>query len=158
MPRHVLDPSSGFRRIPLQPHQLVEPVTPTPDVFVLAHLGVPHVDDSTWTLEIDGLVRRPRRYTLSELKRYPKREIQSVHQCAGNPLKPQIPTRRVANIIWSGVDLTTLLDEAEVERSATYLWSYGADYGEFEGTYCDWYLKDLPLERLAAGDSSWPTS
>lgn len=50
------------------------------------------------------------------------------------------------------MDLTTLLDEAEVDRTATYLWPYGADYGEFEGTHCDWYLKDLPLERLAAGD------
>ena len=31
---------------------------------------------------------------------------------------------------------------------AKYLWSYGADYGEFGGIYHEAYVKDLPLERV----------
>lgn len=151
-PRPVLDPSGIVRRIPLQPHQLTEAVTPTQQVFVLAHLGVPHVDPATWTLEIDGLVRRQRSYTLSDLKRYPKREIQSFHECAGNPLAPHIAARRIANVIWGGVDLRTLLDETGVDGTATYLWSHGVDHGAFEGVDCESYIKDLPLSRVDAGD------
>jgi DMSO/TMAO reductase YedYZ molybdopterin-dependent catalytic subunit len=147
-----MDPKGPLARIPLQPHQLTDAVTPTADVFVLAHLGVPHVDAATWTLAIDGLVRRERSYTLDALKRYPKREIQSFHQCVGNPLQPGVAARRIANVVWGGVDLQRLLDEAGVADAATYLWSYGLDYGELQGTYCESYLKDLPLERLAAGD------
>ncbi|MEZ0332797.1 MAG: molybdopterin-dependent oxidoreductase [Gemmatimonadales bacterium] len=150
--RPILDPSGGFRRIPLQPHQLTKPITPAEDVFVLAHLGVPRVDPATWTLEIDGLVRHPGRYTLNELKRYPLHRVRSVHNCAGNPLNPRVPTRRIANVVWGGVELRTLLDEAGVDETASHVWSYGADYGEFNGTYCESYLKDLPLSRLDAGD------
>jgi DMSO/TMAO reductase YedYZ molybdopterin-dependent catalytic subunit len=150
--RPVLEPSGPFARLPLQPHQLTESVTPTEDVFVLAHLGVAHVDPTTWTLEIDGLVRRRRSYTLDELKRYPKREVQSFHQCVGNPLQPGVAARRVANVVWGGVELQTLLDEAGVNEAATCLWSYGLDQGDFQGERCDSYLKDLPLQRVAAGD------
>ena len=150
--RPILDPSGGFRRIPLRPHQLTEPGTSTDNVFVLAHLGVPRINPATWTLEIDGLVRQRRVYTLGELQRFPKREIRSVHNCVGNPLQPQVPTRRVANVVWGGVDLEALLDEAGVAEAARYVWSYGIDYGEFNGTYCDSYRKDLPLERVDDGD------
>jgi sulfane dehydrogenase subunit SoxC len=154
-PRPVLDPSGPFSRPPLPPHQLTEPVTPTRELFVLAHHGVPRVDPATWTLEIDGLVRHPRAYTLAELQRYPKRQIQSLHHCVGSPLALQVPTRRIANVVWGGVALETLLGEAGVDETATYLWSYGLDYGVFpppEGTYSESYLKDLPLQRVAAGD------
>jgi sulfane dehydrogenase subunit SoxC len=151
-PRPILDPSGPFSRIPLRPHQLTQHVTPTRDLFVLAHLGVPRVDPATWTLEFDGLVRHPRVYTLDELKRFPKRLIQSFHQCVGNPLQPRVPTRRVADVVWGGVDLTTLLDQVGVEAPANYVWSYGLDHGVFDGTPNESYLKDLPLERVADGD------
>jgi DMSO/TMAO reductase YedYZ molybdopterin-dependent catalytic subunit len=33
---------------------------------------------------------------------------------------------------------------------AKYLWSYGADHGEFGGIYHEAYVKDLPLERASS--------
>jgi DMSO/TMAO reductase YedYZ molybdopterin-dependent catalytic subunit len=63
-----------------------------------------------------------------------------------------VPTRRVANVRWGGVDLAALLDELAVDPAARYLWSYGLDGGDFAGTSCEWFVKDLPLERLTAGD------
>jgi DMSO/TMAO reductase YedYZ molybdopterin-dependent catalytic subunit len=83
---------------------------------VLAHLGVPRVNSATWTLQIDGLVGRHRTYTVSELKRYPKWEIQSFHERCGNPLTPRVAVRRIANVVWGGVDLQILLGEAGVDR------------------------------------------
>ena len=149
--RPVLDPTGLFRRIPLKPHQLIEALTPTRDLFVLAHLGVAHVHPAVWSLDIDGLVRCPQRFTLADLQRLPKREILSFHECAGNPLTPEVPERRIANVIWGGVDLETLLDAVGVEPTARYVWSYGLDYGPFLGTQNDAYLKDLPLWRVKTG-------
>jgi DMSO/TMAO reductase YedYZ molybdopterin-dependent catalytic subunit len=64
----ALDPKTPFQRIPFKPHDLTAPITRIEGLFVLAHLGVPHVDPETWTLTIDGPVRRPMRLTLEELK------------------------------------------------------------------------------------------
>jgi DMSO/TMAO reductase YedYZ molybdopterin-dependent catalytic subunit len=58
----------------------------------------------------------------------------------------------VVNVVWGGVALDELFDEAQVEPGATFLWSYGLDYGDFQGTHNDSFVKDLPLRRVAAGD------
>ncbi len=75
-----------------------------------------------------------------------------MHQCCGSPFEPRVPTRRVANVRWGGVDLAALLDEIGIHRRARFLLvPAGLDGGDFRGTACDWYVKDLPLERLPAG-------
>ena len=151
MIRPPLDPASGVRLIKLAPHQLTAPVTDTNDVFVLSHLGVPRVDSAQWSLTIDGLVGSSRTFTLEVLKARPKVEVEAVHNCCGSPTEPTVPTRRVANVRWGGVDLASLLDEVGVDPGAAFLWSYGLDGGDFFGSACDWFVKDLPLARLVAG-------
>ena len=56
------------------------------------------------------------------------------------------------HVRWGGVDLAALLAKLEVDPRARFLWSYGLDGGDFAGTSCEWFAKDLPIERLAAGD------
>ena len=150
--RPPMDPGSGVRRMKLAPHQLTDAVTAAESLFVLAHLGIPRVDPVQWSLTIDGLVGSADRLSLDDLKARPKRTVEAIHQCCGNPLEPTVPTRRVVNVRWGGVDLAALLDEHEIDPRARFLWSYGLDGGDFAGTSCDWFVKDLPLERLAAGD------
>ena len=150
MIRATLDPNAPYRRHPLQPHQLRDHVTPTEDVIVLCHFGVPRLDAAAWSLSLDGLVRRPLRLTLAELARRPRTEVVSIHQCCGSPLKPEEPTRRVCNVRWSGVRLADLLDECEPLPAARFIWSSGADHGDFGGVRCDAFVKDLPLERASA--------
>ncbi len=149
--RPPMEPATGVRRIKLAPHQTVERVTVTGDLFVLAHLGVPRIDPAHWSLTIDGLVQRQLKLTLEALKARPKTVIEAVHQCCGSPMEPTVPTRRVSHVRWGGVDLATLLADAGISPDARFLWSYGLDGGDFAGAHCDWYLKDLPLERLQAG-------
>lgn len=145
-----LDPARPFMRHPLRPHQLVDRVTRTGDAIVLCHFGVPHIEAGSWSLSIDGLVRHPMRLTLAELKRRPRTEIASVHECCGSPLRPETPTRRACNVLWAGVRLADLLAECEPEPAARFVWSSGADHGTFEGVACGAFTKDLPLERAAA--------
>jgi DMSO/TMAO reductase YedYZ molybdopterin-dependent catalytic subunit len=147
--RARLDPARPLGRHPLQPHQLVERITRVEDTIVLCHLGVPRLDADTWSLSVDGLVRRPARFTFADIMRRPRVEITSVHECCGSPMKPDVPMRRVCNVVWGGVRLADLLAECEPDAAARYVWSAGADYGAFEGDRIDAFVKDLPLERVA---------
>jgi DMSO/TMAO reductase YedYZ molybdopterin-dependent catalytic subunit len=142
-----LEPNTFLRRIPLAPHQMVERVTRTEDAIVLCHLGVPRLDRDQWSLTIDGLVQRPLTLQFDDLARYPKAEVASFHQCAGSPLQPDEPTRRVCNVVWGGTRLLDLLADCGPRASAHYIWSRGADYGAFSDVEVDAYIKDLPLMR-----------
>lgn len=145
-----LDPAGFYRRIPLEPHRLVDRRTRTEDVIVLCHLGVPRIRPDDWSLEIGGLVRSPLTLRLSDLMARPKSTVVSVHQCAGSPLDPETPTRRVCNVAWSGVRLAELIDQCGVLPTARFVWSTGMDHGTFGGVECQSYVKDLPLERVSA--------
>lgn len=139
----------GFHaRIPLQPHQMTTRLTSREDMIVLCHLGVPKIDVATWRLTIDGMVKRPIQLSLQDLKQLPQTTIHSVHQCAGSPLKPEAPTRRITNVAWTGVRLSELVARCCAADGASYAWSYGADAGTFHDATVDAFLKDMPLARV----------
>ncbi len=146
-----LDPARYTRRIILEPHQAIEAVTPQRDLFVLAHLGIPRVEALDWRLEIAGLVERPVTLTLDDIRRLPARRVESFHQCAGAPRRPDLAVHRVANVVWSGVDLADLLRTCSVHADARFLWAYGLDHGDYDGVSAKWYVKDVPLTRLGEG-------
>ena len=142
-------PSTTYRRVPLAPHQRLDRITPTSSCFVLAHMGVPKVDAEHWSLTIEGLVRRKLTLDRAGLAALPQTRIESFHQCAGAPLRPDLPMRRVMNVVWSGVLLSELLERVGVLPEARFVWSYGLDGGNYEGHTVASYAKDLPLDRVA---------
>lgn len=144
-----LNPSGLYRHLPLEPHHMTDAVTRVEDSIVLCHLGVPRIATEDWALSISGLVRKPSVLRFQDLLAKPHTRIEAVHQCAGNPLQPDAPSRRVCNVVWSGVRLAELIRDCEPQPEAKFVWSRGADYGIFEGVHCDTYLKDIPLVRLA---------
>jgi DMSO/TMAO reductase YedYZ molybdopterin-dependent catalytic subunit len=148
--RPKLDPHQFVRRIPLAPHQMQDRHTRIEDAIVLCHLGVPSLAREDWSLTIDGLVARPRTLSFADLMRYEKISLTSVHQCAGSPLAPHEPTQRVCNITWRGARLADVLADCEILPSARFVWSTGADYGEFDGVGVDAYVKDLALDRVGS--------
>jgi DMSO/TMAO reductase YedYZ molybdopterin-dependent catalytic subunit len=148
--RARLDPHQFIRRIPLLPHQLRDRLTRVADAIVLCHLGLPRLAREDWSVAVDGLVARPRTLSFAEIMRYEKVAVTSVHQCAGSPLNPFEPTQRVCNVTWAGARLADILADCELHPSARFVWSTGADYGEFGGVSVDAYVKDLPIERLHA--------
>jgi DMSO/TMAO reductase YedYZ molybdopterin-dependent catalytic subunit len=144
-----LEPNTFFRRIPLAPHHMRDRITRTDDAIVLCHLGVPRLEREQWSLTIDGLVERPLTLRFDDLLRYPKAELTSFHQCAGSPLQPFEPTRRVCNVTWGGARLADLLADCRPTPAARYIWSRGADFGTFGDVTVDAYSKDLPIARIA---------
>lgn len=123
-------------------------VTPADRVFVISHMGPPGWGPSNWRLEIRGLVERKLSLGLPDLRRYPRARLESVHHCAGDPLAPSEPSRCAANVVWSGVWLRDVFDDAGVLPEARFVWSDGLDQGTFAGEEVEFYRKDLPLERV----------
>jgi sulfane dehydrogenase subunit SoxC len=146
-----MDPAHYTRRIVHEPHQTIASITPQRDLFVLAHLGIPRVDVAQWRLDIAGLVERPITLSFDDVRRLPARQVETFHQCAGAPRRPDLAVRRIGNVVWSGVDLAELLQSCGVRAEARYLWAYGLDHGEYDGVAARWYVKDVPIERLAEG-------
>jgi DMSO/TMAO reductase YedYZ molybdopterin-dependent catalytic subunit len=109
---------------------------------------VPRIERDAWSLAIDGLVTHPRTLSFADLMRYEKVSLTSVHQCAGNPLLPSEPTQRVSNVTWAGVRLSDILADCHPRPTAKFVWSTGADYGDFGGLGVNAYVKDLPLKRV----------
>lgn len=126
--------------------------TPLADVFYVVHMGIMEVPRETWSLGIGGLIERPVTLTWETLAAMPRRTVIAAHECAGSPLAPEKPVRRVANVEWQGVALADVLGQAGVKPEARFLWSTGLDSGEFGGAPRGQYRKDLPLAKaLAAG-------
>jgi len=150
-PRVVMDPSSTFRRL-VPPARLGPSVTPTEDVYVIAHMGVARVDADGWRLVVDGLVEHPLAFDHATLTGLPAAEVTAVLECFGNPVEPDVPTRRVANVVWHGVRLADLLARAGVRPEARYVWAEGLDSGTFANVESDRYVKDLPIARALEPD------
>jgi len=140
-----MDPAQTYRRqIPVS--ELTSFLTPTDKVYVIAHMGIAHVAAEGWELRVEGAVRRPLRVTYAELLQRPAETIQSVLECFGNPVEPDVATRRVGNVSWRGARLWPLLEEAGPEPRASSLWLEAPDHGSFAGTVSERYVKDVPLE------------
>ena len=144
------DPREPLMRHPLAPHQLRDRLTRTEDAIVLCHLGVPRLRLDEWSLTLDGMVKHRRTLSFADLKRYPKVELSAVHNCCGSPFAPLEPTRRVSNIVWGGARLADVLTDCRPNPGARYVWSQGADFGEFSEVSVDAFTKDLPLARIEA--------
>lgn len=128
--------------------------TPVEQLFVVHHLGIPAMDAAPWYLVVDGLVNKPLRLTLPDLAALAAARVGAFHECAGSPLRPTVPVRRVGNVVWSGVALKTVLQLAGVGEGAAYVWARGADGGAYPptGQQSDSYLKDLPLAKALSDE------
>src|SRR5947209_11209262 len=62
----------------------IDEITPVEQFFVRCHTVVPQIKLSEWKLDVVGLVDHPRAFTLAELKQFPRVELVSVLECAGN--------------------------------------------------------------------------
>ena len=106
-------------------------VTPESNYFVVAHYGVPKIDEATWTLDIRGRVANPRTYTLGELKKRARAQQECVFECGGNR-GPSIMNRMVGNARWTGTALWPLIQDAKPLGDALEVIAWGADEGEEE--------------------------
>jgi sulfane dehydrogenase subunit SoxC len=128
-------PGTGSSRTPLE--RLEGVVTPNGLHFERHHNGVPDIDPERHRLAIHGLVRRPLAFSRAALDRYPKVSQLRFIECAGNSGgltakdAPQASAGALHGLLscaeWTGVPLSTLLDECGVQPGAAWVIAEGAD-------------------------------
>jgi sulfane dehydrogenase subunit SoxC len=146
-----MDPAGTYRRL-VPVDRLAPTITPIEDVYVIAHMGIARVAVEGWRLTVDGLVDRPLVLSYREVTGLPAHEVTAVIECFGNPVEPDVPTRRVGNVVWRGARLADLLARAGVRPEARHVWLEAPDSGTFAGIHSDRYVKDLELARAREDD------
>jgi len=128
-------PQSSVAFTPLQ--NLFGIITPSGLHFERHHAGMPDVDPHQHRLMIHGLVRSPRIYTMDDIVRFPS--VSRIHfiECGANTgmewSRVAVPTVQYSHGMlscseWTGVLLSTLLDEVGVDRGkARFVLAEGAD-------------------------------
>lgn len=123
-------------------------ITPGGLHFERHHAGVPQIDPARHVLVIHGMVDKPLKFSIADLKRFPA--VSRIHfiECAGNGALEQ--HRALVNGVqfthgmlscseWTGVPLKLLLNEVGVRKGAKWLLSEGADAAAM--------TRSFPLEK-----------
>jgi sulfite oxidase len=120
-------------------------VTPVGSFFTRSHAAVPDIAGESWRLEVTGLVRQPRRFSLAELSQvFPRRQVTATLVCAGlrrdeflslGPLPGELPwgPEPAGTGEWTGVALGDLLRMVGVAPEARYVELIGLDQVERHG-------------------------
>jgi len=125
--RTLSNPNNEFRNSHARtPHHLLQgTVTPNGLFFSISHSGLPDIDPAQHKLVIHGLVKQPLVYTVESLSRYPMVTRMHFIECSGNsaPMFSSEPLQvtaqaihgLVSNAEWTGVLLSTLLEETGID-------------------------------------------
>lgn len=134
VPWLTADPVSSINFTPL--HELDGIITPNGLCFERHHAGVAEVDPSQYRLMINGLVDRPLVFTMEDLMRFPRENHVYFLECAANTGMEwagsqlngcQFTHGMIHNVMYTGVPLRLILEEAGVKTSGKWLLPEGAD-------------------------------
>ncbi len=128
------DRQSSINFTPL--HELDGIITPNGLCFERHHGGAAEINPTDYSLMINGLVERPMIFTLDDLKRFPRVNRVYFLECAANSGMEwrgaqlngcQFTHGMVHNVMYTGVLLKHLLDEAGLKTNAKWLLAEGGD-------------------------------
>jgi len=111
-------------------------VTPSGLHYERHHAGIPNIDPAKHRLIIHGLVDRPMKYSLADLKRFPTVSRTYFLECSGTTgrelMKATEPTvQRTHGLVstseWTGVPLSMLLKQTGLKSDAAWVLAEGAD-------------------------------
>ncbi|KUO69484.1 MAG: sulfite dehydrogenase [Alphaproteobacteria bacterium BRH_c36] len=117
-------------------HELDGIITPNGLCFERHHAGVAEVEPDKYRLMINGLVDKSLVFTLDDLKRFPRRNQINFLECAANTGMEwrgvqlngcQFTHGMVHNVMYTGVPLSVLFEEAGLKTSARWVMAEGAD-------------------------------
>ncbi|MEX6506054.1 sulfite dehydrogenase [Jiella sp. M17.18] len=122
-------------------------ITPNGLFYERHHNGVPTIDPDQHKLMIHGLVERPLVFTMNDLMRFPAVSVIHFLECSGNSLseytKPAASVQTTHGLLscveWTGVRLSTLLDEVGVKPEGKWILAEGADAAAM--------TRSIPMEK-----------
>lgn len=101
-------------------------MTPQDQVFSVAHYNSPEVKAEGYDLEITGLVDKPQKLTLDQIKTLPKKDELMTLECSGNGAGKGF-IGAVYNSKWTGTPLADLLKSCGIKDEATEVVFIGHD-------------------------------
>jgi len=104
-------------------------LTPQDQVFSVQHYDVPKFDYKDFRLQVDGLVKQTKEFSLDDLKKLPKAEVVMTLECSGNGSNKGF-MNAVYNSRWSGTPLGPLLKECGIDPATTEVVFFGKDKKE----------------------------
>ena len=146
VPWLTADPISSINFTPL--HELDGIITPNGLCFERHHGGVAEVDPAEYRLMINGLVDKLLVFTLQDLMRFPRENHVYFLECAANSGMEwagaqlngcQFTHGMIHNVMYTGVPLRLLLEEAGVKPSGSWLMVEGGDASGMN--------RSLPMEK-----------
>ena len=111
-------------------------ITPSGLHYERHHGGIPNIDPARHRLIIHGLVDRPIKYSLADLRRFPTVSRTYFMECSGTTgrelMRATDPTvQRTHGLVstseWTGVPLSTLLKQTGLKAGAAWVLAEGAD-------------------------------
>ena len=123
-------------------------ITPSGVVFERYHAGVPEIDPQQRHLMIHGMVKRPIILTMDELMRFPSVSMVRFLECPANGGmewrgaqmdRLQFTHGMLSCCEWTGVLLSTLLEEVGVDKGASWILAEGADGAHMS--------RSIPMEK-----------
>jgi len=130
-------------------HQQHGMVTPNGLIYERHHNGVPEIDPERHRFVIHGMVRQPLEFTMSDLMKYPSVSRFYFMECSGNGLTDWLKAssktvQQTHGLLscaqWTGVPVSTLLQEAGVSPGATWGLAEGADGAA--------HARSIPMQKL----------
>jgi len=139
-------PQSSWTFTPLQDSMGV--ITPSGLHFERSHAGTAVIDPAKHFVFVHGMVARPRKYSMRDIRRFPSISRIMFLECSGNGLtewsKPTATTVQVTHGLtskseWTGVPLATILNEVGVRSGAKWVLAEGGDGAAM--------TRSIPLEK-----------
>lgn len=139
--------ASSAGRTPL--HMLHGTITPSGLHFEVTHHGIPDINPDKHKMVIHGMVKQPLKWDVAGLENYPTITKQYFLECSGNGRvswsdKPDqnfmyMTHGLVSGSEWTGVPLSTLLDECDVSPDAKWIIAEGGDSGSLS--------RSIPIDK-----------
>lgn len=129
-------------------HELDGIVTPSGLCFERHHGGIAEIDPAQHRLMINGMVEKPLVFTMADLKRFPRENKLYFLECAANSGMEwrgaqlngcQYTHGMIHCVMYTGVPLRTILEEAGVKPEGKWLLAEGADASAM--------TRSIPLEK-----------
>ncbi|HUG89433.1 MAG TPA: molybdopterin-dependent oxidoreductase [Planctomycetaceae bacterium] len=141
-------------------------ITPLEHFYVRSHGNTPEIDPREYRLSVEGLIERPLRMGLAELReRFQPASAVAALTCAGNRRREHSRTKPVGgvpwdagaigNARWAGAKLSDLLRAAGVRDGAKHVWLEGLDEIGHAGEIIP-FGGSLPLARALADTGAAP--
>jgi DMSO/TMAO reductase YedYZ molybdopterin-dependent catalytic subunit len=139
-------------------------ITPNDRFFVRCHFAVPQLKAADWRLKVDGHVHQPLELAYDELRRLPAKTVTATLECAGNSRGMLVPKASgllwqlgaVGTATWTGVPLSTVLQNARFREGAAQVVLEGADSGavtdEPKSPGVVSFARSLPLAKAQSSE------